>query len=533
MTIDQISTYFYVFGLSLMIVYLMIWFFLKTPLSEFFKDPPGKRKIHQRIVPRLGGVCLTVSFLLSVYLWQMGIFGPLRHLPVNLFDGIVFATLTIFVVGFLDDTYMIEIQNKAKFLLEVLIATELVFLLDLRFETINLFGIIFPLGWAAYPLTILWIVGVSNAINIIDGIDGLAGSIVLVSFLSVALFAGLAENEPLVTLSIIIAGSVSGFLLHNRSPARAFLGDTGSLFLGMIVGILSVYVVSIPEDGATTYPILVSFLLVGLPVLDVSAAMLRRFFHSSARKESFTKALKSMAVADNGHIHHRLVYRGFQHSEATLFLTFVQSTFCITALVIAQSPPLLSILASVYLMGLIMWLLVRLSFLESIKKIIYNRILTPKTFHNPYNIAVIDADPILKHALINYEQQDFHFHFFDRDTLSRSTSIEYTAIVFSNMQRTSFDDDLLFAHQIAANHNCPTILVSDIEKEQIPKDRVHSDGVVLHASRPVYIPTLLYELFSIAKHKSAGIAIKHNLINITKSQPITGWALNGKKFSKK
>ncbi|MFP4416724.1 MAG: hypothetical protein ACLFSB_05600, partial [Chitinispirillaceae bacterium] len=274
-------------------------------------------------------------------------------------------------------------------------------------------------------------------------------------------------------------------------------------------------------------------LLVGLPILDVSAAMARRYIRALTNGVKWTRAFGSMTVADNGHIHHRLVYRGFQHSEATLFLSFLQATFCATALIVVHAPPVFSILASFYLLVLIIWLLMRLSFLDSLERIISKKILSVSIPQGPYHIAVVDADPILKHALVTYEQHDFSFHFLNREQVFETKELAYTAIILSCTDTSSFDDDRIFAHHVAFINDCPTILVSGAEKMQLPKEKIEAQGVVLHATRPVYIPALLYELFSIAKHRSAGVAIRHNLINITKLQPITGWASNGKKFPKK
>ena len=221
----QIST---VFCFAAIFSYLLIWIIFKSPLITFFKDDPGVRKVHQRTIPRIGGLAITAVFLMITFFW--GKFPlSLPDLPPHLKKSITFATLAIIPVGMADDLIVIGIKNRTKLILEILIATIIISFLGIRLEQVHFLEWDISLGWLGIPLSILWVVGVTNAINIIDGLDGLAGSILVVIFATIAVLTGFSDDKSVLFLQLYWQDwLVVSF--HNISPARVFMGDTGSLF---------------------------------------------------------------------------------------------------------------------------------------------------------------------------------------------------------------------------------------------------------------------------------------------------------------
>lgn len=293
-----------IFCFAAVFSYLLIWIIFKTPVINLFKDKPGVRKVHQRTIPRIGGLAISAGFILAVLFWGIP---PLSfpELPPLLKRTLIFASISIIPVGMADDIVKIGIKNRTKLILEIIIASVITIFFGIHINQVHFLGWDFSLGWLNIPLSIMWIVGVTNAINIIDGLDGLAGTIMMVIFSTMAILAGFSNDGAVFILCVILAGLVSGFLFHNISPARVFLGDTGSLLLGMIAGFLSLYLIS---DKQKNYPVIVAPLMLGLPVLDVAIAMWRRFFKKIYSGETVINALKSIAIADNEHTHHRLVH---------------------------------------------------------------------------------------------------------------------------------------------------------------------------------------------------------------------------------
>jgi hypothetical protein len=177
------------------------------------------------------------------------------------------------------------------------------------------------IGFFDYPLTILWIVGITNAINLIDGLDGLASGVSTIAFLSVFPIALYNGDVATATLSLIVAGSLIGFLRYNFNPARIFLGDSGSLFVGFALSVLTIHS---STKGSATFAVIVPILALGLPIMDTLLSMTRRLLRSflpdEVKPESFLHKLASMFHPDKSHIHHRLIARGLSHRNAVLVL---------------------------------------------------------------------------------------------------------------------------------------------------------------------------------------------------------------------
>ncbi|MCX7857680.1 MAG: undecaprenyl/decaprenyl-phosphate alpha-N-acetylglucosaminyl 1-phosphate transferase [Deltaproteobacteria bacterium] len=266
-----------------------------------FLDVPNARKVHTTPVPRVGGICMVIgTFISSLFFFEKDPF----------LKWFFLATSIIFISGIIDDIY--GHGPWSKFFAQVLAA--LVIIVFGNVKIINL-GALLPEGWlipdyVSVPLTLIAIVGVTNAINLADGLDGLAGGICLFIFACLTFIAYLLENTLIAFLSIAISGAIFGFLHFNTHPATIFMGDTGSQFLGFSAITIAI---KISQEEATLSP-LIPVLLLGFPVLDTLTVMIQRY-----------KEGRPILRADRNHFHHKLMGLGFSHSEAVLIIYMIQA----------------------------------------------------------------------------------------------------------------------------------------------------------------------------------------------------------------
>jgi UDP-N-acetylmuramyl pentapeptide phosphotransferase/UDP-N-acetylglucosamine-1-phosphate transferase len=270
-------------------------------------DHPGARKVHKTPVPRIGGVAIVlgaVTFSLGAMGFDNGVGLALRQVWVEI-AALTVGGLVVFAVGFWDD---IRPRPALLRLLVLLGAAVGVALSGARIESLSISASsILHLGWFAWPVTVLWIVGVTVAVNFIDGLDGLAAGIALVVCSLIALLALLSGQIVMAVLMLAMSGSLTGFLFFNFNPAKIFMGDCGSMFLGFMIGGASVVC---QAKTHTLVGIAVPALALGLPILDTLLTFIRR------------KVLdrRSIFAAERGHIHHRLLEKGLSHKTAVLAL---------------------------------------------------------------------------------------------------------------------------------------------------------------------------------------------------------------------
>ena len=261
----------------------MVPFVIAFSKKEGLVDLPNERKIHKIPVSRLGGVAIWASTML---------------------------TSLIFLLGLVDDVY--NLDAKFKLIVQILITT-VVYLLGVKVDMTSVstnLGLGLDLGFLSYPITLFWIVGISNAVNFIDGVDGLAGSVITVNAITLAIVA-LAMRPPnsiSALIAFILAGSMLAFLTFNFNPAKIFMGDSGALFSGFLLASLSITGVM---KGATI-AILLPFVILAVPILDITYSSLRRIFKG-----------KSPFVADAEHIHHKLLKAGFSQKRTVAIMTSV------------------------------------------------------------------------------------------------------------------------------------------------------------------------------------------------------------------
>lgn len=277
-------------------------------------DIPSERKVHCSPIPRMGGLAIYIAFI-AAFLF----FGEINASAV----GLLTAVTMIVVLGMIDD--VVELSAKIK--LAGQIAAALVFALSSPLNTVawvsNPFGTgMLYMGKLAVPLTVFWVVGITNTINLIDGLDGLAAGVSFIASITLAIFSYQMQQPSMVLLAVIIAGSSFGFLQHNFNPAKIFMGDTGSMFLGFVLAAISVQGAI---KSAATIALAIPILALGFPIMDTSLAILRRFLQGNP-----------IFQADKSHLHHRLLELGYSQRQAVLFLYSVSIFFGMSAIALTK-----------------------------------------------------------------------------------------------------------------------------------------------------------------------------------------------------
>lgn len=292
-------------------------------------DHPGGRKHQAGSVPRLGGVAIALGLVLGGSGAAISLWGRLGSTVGRgeLF-ALAFGTATVFLVGVLDD--LVGVSAAKKLLFQLVAAWPLVHA-GWAFEVMRLplVGEV-HLGLLGGFVSLLWMVGVTNAINLIDGLDGLAGGVVTIIAVSFLGYAMLQGNAGTVILMAAVAGSCVGFLRHNWEPARVFMGDSGSLMLGFLLAATSVHS-SLKAPAAVA--ILVPILALGVPVMDTLLVMTVRFLDRP--KSALTGRFLRMFHADRQHLHHLLAHFGGERRRIVALIYCVVLSFCALALFVA------------------------------------------------------------------------------------------------------------------------------------------------------------------------------------------------------
>lgn len=268
--------------------------------KEGLVDVPNERKIHTAPISRIGGVAIWASTMLTFLCLVFMSYYP----SGNLLSGILLGGSLMFLLGLVDDIY--NLNAKFKLFIQIAIAT-LVYLLGVQINNVPFIG---DLGIFSYPITLLWIVGISNALNFIDGVDGLAGSVITVNAVTLAIIAVAMTppNHISALIGFILAGSMLAFLTYNFNPAKIFMGDSGALFSGFLLATISITGVM----KAATLAILLPFIVLAVPIMDITFSSLRRIAKG-----------QSPFVADAEHIHHKLLHAGFSQKKTVMILTSI------------------------------------------------------------------------------------------------------------------------------------------------------------------------------------------------------------------
>ncbi len=283
--------------------------------------PKDNRRVHKKPIPRLGGLAIYSSFVITVTI--AAIYSKNINFNSQL-KGILAGVTIIVAIGIIDD--MKQISAKYKLLGQILAAVIAVYsgvTIDfIKFPLANTeSGLVF-LKYFKVPITIFWIVGITNTVNLIDGLDGLAAGVSSIASLSLAAVAYNVGQYNVAVLLVILAGSTAGFLPYNFNPAQIFMGDTGSLAIGFLLATISVEGVI---KSAATIAVAIPVLALGIPIFDTTFAIVRRLLNG-----------KSIMEADKGHLHHRLLDYGLSQKQTVLILYSISLVLGGTAVVISD-----------------------------------------------------------------------------------------------------------------------------------------------------------------------------------------------------
>ena len=298
-------------------------FFLTPHVKKFAHEvgaidvPKDGRRMHKAPIPRLGGLGIFMGFLASVLIfvdWNTTLL------------SIMLGAMLIVVLGIFDD--IVSLGAKFKFLIQIIAAAIPVCIGGLKIEfftSLNPFSDnpYFSLGIFAIPVTIFWIVGITNAVNLIDGLDGLAAGVSSIAAFTMLAVALLTNEITVAIIMAALAGSCIGFLPYNFNPAKIFMGDTGSTFLGFMLATMSI------QGFFKFYAVIsfaVPFLILGLPIFDTASAITRRLLQH-----------RSPMSPDRGHVHHKLVDMGFNVKQSVAILYAISATLGLAAVILTTS----------------------------------------------------------------------------------------------------------------------------------------------------------------------------------------------------
>lgn len=323
---------------------LLVWLMKKVAIYLNVYDIPNERKIHKNPIPLLGGVGIFLTFLFGYIL-----FGT----PSDIMSSILIASFLILLLGIFDDIK--PIPAKYKFIVHILIASIIVFYGNLKLDNASLFGLSIKFGSFSPFITILLIVGIINAINLIDGLDGLSGGIASIYFLTTAIlgfilnkFGGLD-----IIISIIMLGATLGYLVHNFPPAKIYMGDAGSTFIGLMISIIML----IGFKTLTLTSLIIPSLLLAIPILDTLFAIIRRKLRH-----------KPAMQPDKDHLHHQLLRMNLSKTKTLLIIYAINILFSITSIFYAIGYQYEMIICYIVLLFLVLFLILKTNIIFERKK---------------------------------------------------------------------------------------------------------------------------------------------------------------------
>jgi len=316
-------------------------------------DKPRSRSIHDTITPKSGGI----SIFFAIFITQIVLILLHKQATNDLFYGLLIGGFLIIILGLLDDIY--DLHAWLKVLIEIgIVLIMITFNFKIELLT-NPFGNPIQIGIFSYPVTIIWFLLVINAINLIDGLDGLAAGIIAIVSLILGI-AGLTTGNHFVALfSFTIMGSCIGFLRYNFHPARIFLGDAGSLYLGFNIAALSV-AGNAQYKGATALTMLVPIIVLSVPLIDTLVTIFRRI-----------KSTKHIFQADKNHLHHKLLGLGLSYKTVVLigyFITLLFGLISLGFLLVDRKILLCLLLGMGVLIFIIFYNIIKSEFLKNEKK---------------------------------------------------------------------------------------------------------------------------------------------------------------------
>lgn len=324
--------------------YIMTFIAKKVAFHVNAIDIPNERKVHKKPMPRLGGLAIYIAFLFGYM-----VFGKLS-IQMN---SILIAGFLIVLVGIFDDIK--PIKARYKLLVQILSASILVFYGKVLLSQFSIFGLSVDLGWMSSIVTIIFIVGIINAINLIDGLDGLASGTCLIFFITILIIALIKGSFSMLilTLILIMIGSITGFWFHNFYPAKIFAGDSGSMFMGFMIATVSL----LGFKTAALTSLIIPILLLAIPLLDTVCAIIRRLIKH-----------QPIFFPDKNHLHHQLLNLGLSHRNTVLAIYAMNILFSVTTILYVANNSRIAKYAYVVILLLIVWLFTKTGLVKEHKK---------------------------------------------------------------------------------------------------------------------------------------------------------------------
>lgn len=275
-------------------------------------DVPDSRKVHSKNIPRIGGLAIYAGFILAIFLTV--------EFTTDIVALLIGGTLIV-ILGLLDDVY--QLPAKVKLFGQIFAAGVLIFL-GIEIEAVtNPFGGYIFLGYFSIPVTLIWIVSLTNVVNLMDGLDGLAAGVATIASVSIIYFSLEQGFYPVSIIATALAGSTLGFMKYNFNPATIFMGDTGSMFLGYMLAAISIFGAA---KTATTISLVIPALALGLPIMDTAFAIIRRYSNG-----------KPIFAPDKGHLHHRLLAMGMSQKQTVLLIYVFSAILGFSAILLADA----------------------------------------------------------------------------------------------------------------------------------------------------------------------------------------------------
>lgn len=277
-------------------------------------DKPNFRKVHTKPISVMGGTVILFSFLIGIWI---------GHPIETEIKPLIIGAIIMYVLGLVDDIYDLKPYIK---LAGQIAAALVVAFYGVTIDFISLpMGITIHFGFLSIPITVIWIVAITNAINLIDGLDGLASGVSAIGLITIGFIAILQVNIFITMICCVLLGSLIGFLFYNFHPAKIFLGDSGALMIGFIIGFLSL----LGFKNITIIALFFPIVILAVPFIDTLFAMIRR-----------VKKGQHIMQADKSHLHHKLLALGYTHRQTVLLIYSISILFSLSSIILYVSPPL-------------------------------------------------------------------------------------------------------------------------------------------------------------------------------------------------
>jgi UDP-GlcNAc:undecaprenyl-phosphate/decaprenyl-phosphate GlcNAc-1-phosphate transferase len=308
---------------AFVISFLIVPVIIKYSLRKNLVDIPGRRKIHKKVTPSMGGIAIFGGFFISSLIWiDFSYWGEIKFILVALF--------VIFFIGVRDD--LVPLRALVKLMGQLMAVFLLIALFDLRLKSFyGLFGIYELPLIVSYAITVFTIIAITNSFNLIDGLDGLAGTIASIALLSFGTWFFLVGDHIFAIFAFTMLGAIFAFLIFNWEPSEVFMGDTGALVIGMMLAILAIHFIDTNYNLADNEPykfdasIATAASFIMIPLVDTSRIIILRLWKG-----------QSPFTPDKSHIHHAIMRLGKTHSQTTTILGVTQVVFVVFAIALKE-----------------------------------------------------------------------------------------------------------------------------------------------------------------------------------------------------